>query len=185
MNRLVAHSICLSALTLSPAVAPARAQPPSSWSLTGAGCVPTGQTASSIGTFNSAGDSKFVAGRTGEIILTCPVPSSIAGAVSIAVTYRDTDGPGNVVRLRAALRQKVLATGGVSDVSGAAIDSNSFAAASANVRRSNLIGAPCTNGAFKFDHDRFTYYVQVNMTKRAVTQDVLLASVDLGTSLIC
>lgn len=187
MNRIVAQSICLAALTLSQLVASptARAQPPSTWSLAGAGCVPAGQTASGIGTFNSAGDSKFAAGKTGEIILTCPVPSSIPGAVSIAVTYRDSDGPGNIVRLRASLRQKLLETGAVSDVSGAAIDSNSFPAAGANVRRSKLIGAPCTTGGFRFDHDRFTYYIQVNMTKRTISQDVLLASVDLGGKLIC
>lgn len=186
MKRILVLSGFLPALTLAQIAAPpAQAQAPSSWSVTGAGCVPAGQTASGIGTFNSAGDSKFAAGRTGEIILTCPIPSSVPGAVSIAATYRDTDGPGNVVRLRAVLRQKVLDTGAVADVGGAAIDSNSFPAASANVRRSSLIGAPCTNGGVRFDHDRFTYYIQVNMTKRSISQDVLLASVDLATRLIC
>jgi hypothetical protein len=155
------------------------------WSVTGAGCVPTGQTAAGIGTFNSAGDAKFPAGRLGEIILTCPVPSSIARATGLAVTYRDTDGRGTAVRLRAALRQKVLETGAVSDVSGAVFDSNAFDAASANVRRSVQIANPCNGTVFQFDHSKFTYYVQVNMDKRIATQDVLLASVDLGSNVIC
>jgi hypothetical protein len=187
MNRLVAQSICISALTLSLAVAPtpARAQPPSTWSLAGAGCVPTGQTASGVGTFNSAGDSKFAAGKTGEIILTCPVPSSLPQARFFGMTYRDPDGRLRTTQVRAALRQKELATGAVADVSWAQLDSATFPPAAANKRVSTLFPRACDGAAFTFDHARFTYYIQVNMGRLAATGNVLLASVDLGNQLIC
>ena len=161
---------------------PAQAQSPN-WSITGAGCVPTGQTAAGAGTFNSAGDAGFPAGRVGEIIVTCPIPSSIAGATSMGITYRDTDGPANGVRLRATLRQKVLETGAVSDVAGATFDSNGFPGGTANVRRFAVIGAPCRGIAF--DHGRFTYYIQVNMTRSSARQTVLLVSTELRNDLIC
>jgi len=186
MTFIPARILCLSALALSQAVAlPARAQAPTSWSLAGAGCVPTGQTASSIGTFNSAGDSKFAAGRIGEIILTCPVPSSLPGAVFFAITYRDPDGRAVATRVRAVLRQKELHNGAVSDVAWARLDSNDRPPAPANVRIFANAPNACNGGGFVFDHSRFTYYIQVNMERRVATGDVLLASVDLGTSLIC
>jgi hypothetical protein len=173
------------------APAPAGAQA-STWSVTGAGCVPTGQTISGIGTFNSAGDSKFpTATAVGEIILTCPVPHSVAIATHLSVTYRDSDGPGNGVRLRAVLREKSLENGGVRDVAGvlggAVFDSNAFppAAAPATVRRSVQFANACSQRAFTFDHGRFTYYIQVNMTKRTRMPEVLLASVDLSAVTLC
>ena len=166
------------------AASPARAQTfSSSWSMTGAACVPTGQTISGTGTFNSAGDAKFPAGRLGEIILTCQVSQAVRSANFLLVTYRDTDGPGSQVQLRAALRRKDLATGAVADVPGAIFDSNSQSASPGNLRR----GAPivsCGQG-FTFDHRRFTYYVQVNMVKRAAVQEVLLSSVEIGTESFC
>ncbi|HMG47119.1 MAG TPA: hypothetical protein VK614_06635 [Allosphingosinicella sp.] len=155
----------------------------STWSVTGAGCVPTGQTISGIGTFNSAGDAKFPGTSVGEIILTCPVPSSLRSATHLAVTYRDSDGAGNVVLLHAALRRKRLDVGGAQDVPGAVFDSNSFPVAIANVRRSVQFANACNGNPFVFDHDRFTYYVQVNMIRRRPNAEVLLSSVDLtGTS---
>lgn len=186
MNRIVAQSICLAALALplALAAAPAWAQTyTSSWSMTGAACVPTGQTASGTGTFNSAGDSKFPAGKLGEIILTCQVPPTVRRANLMLVTYRDTDGQAQQVQLRAALRQKALETGAVADVPGAVFDSNTQPASAANLRR----GAPlvsCSQG-FAFDHRRFTYYIQVNMTKRSSVQEVLLSSVEVGTETFC
>ena len=187
MKRSIGQSICIAALTVSAlaAAAPARAQTPASWSVAGAGCVPTGQTASGVGTFNSAGDSKFAAGRTGEIILTCPVPSSLPKALSFAMTYRDPDGSGEATRVRAVLRQKDLQTGAVSDVAWARLDSAAFPAAAANRRVSTLFPRACHGAVFTFDHARFTYYVQVNMSRQRATGDVLLASVDLGSQLIC
>lgn len=183
MKRILAQGICLSALALTPTPAPA--QPPSTWSVAGAGCVPTGQTASGSGTFNSAGDSKFAAGRTGEIILTCPVPSSLARAVIFAMTYRDPDGPSPQTRVRAVLRQKELQTGAVSDVSWALLDSGTFPPAATNKRVSTQFPRACQGAAFTFDHARFTYYIQVNMARQVATGDVLLASVDLSNQLIC
>jgi len=184
--RARSRAIALSAMALTAAIGmspgPAQAQTPT-WSITGAGCVPTGQTAAGTGTFNSAGDVAFPAGRLGEIIVTCPVPSSIAGATSLGITYRDTDGRANGVRLHATLRQKVLETGAVSDVPGASFDSNDFPGGSANVRRFAVIGSPCRG--IRFDHARFTYYIQVNMSRSSGPQTVLLVSTELRNDLIC
>src|SRR4051812_28920389 len=187
MNRILAQSICLSASTLSLALAPDSAQAQTAaWSITGAACVPTGQTSAGVGTFNSAGEAGFPAGRVGEIIVTCPVPPGIARATSLLITYRDTDGMGTVVGLRAALRQKNLATGAVADV-GRTLDSNGFVALAgpnAAVRRGVALGYTCVK-PFIFDHSRFAYYVQVNMIRRGTAQDALLASVELGSSVLC
>ncbi len=162
---------------------PANAHP-TDWSMAGAACVPTGQTASGPGTFNSAGDVGFPAGRIGEIIVTCPVPATIVTAAVLNVTYRDGDGPGNAVRVVAALRQKSLENGTASTVSGAQLDSNAFPTVTNYARKSVTIGAPCTT-IFKFDHARFTYYVQVNIRKADTASQVLLASVDLSNNVIC
>jgi hypothetical protein len=166
------------------APAPASAQV-STWSVTGAGCVPTGQTISGIGTFNSAGDVKFPGVGVGEIIVTCPVPSSLSSATHLSVTYRDSDGAGSAVLLRAVLRRKRLDVGGAQDVPGAVFDSNGFAAANANVRRSVQFANACNGNPFVFDHARFTYYVQVNMIRRRPGVEVLLSSVDLAGTSFC
>src|ERR1044072_6921517 len=69
------------------APAPAGAQS-AAWSVTGAGCVPTGQTAAGPGTFNSAGDAGLPAGRGGESILTCPVPPTVGRVRGLSGSHR-------------------------------------------------------------------------------------------------
>ena len=100
LANLIGTSLAIQAIA---SATPAFAHP-TNWSMAGAACVPTGQTASGAGTFNSAGDVGFPAGRTGEIIVTCPVHASIVSATGLSVAYRDTDGPGNGVQIAAALR---------------------------------------------------------------------------------
>jgi len=152
--------------------------------MAGAACVPTGQTASGVGTFNSAGDVGLPAGKLGEVIVTCPVAATIVTAAFLKMTYRDTDGPAGGVQLIAALRQKRLDNGSVSTVPGAQISSNAFPAVASYAHQSVPIGAPCTS-IFKFDHAHFTYYVQVNIRKTNAAAQGLLASVDLANDLIC
>jgi len=173
----------ISALLAAVPIAPASAHP-TNWSMAGAACVPTGQTASGVGTFNSAGDVGLPAGKLGEVIVTCPVAATIVTAAFLKMTYRDTDGPGGGVQLIAALRQKRLDNGAVSTVPGAQISSNAFPPVASYAHRSVTIGAPCTN-IFKFDHAKFTYYVQVNIRKTNANTQGLLASVDLANDLIC
>ncbi len=177
MNRIAALSACIAVLGLSQAVTPAQAQPPAIWSLAGAGCVPVGQTASTVGTFHSGGTVGFAEGKSGEIIVTCPVPSSVDRVSVISVTHRDSDGPGSAARVRSTLRQKSLETGGVSDVPGAVIDSNSFAATPVLVRkrRSLCFGS----NAVVLNHKVFTYYIQVNLQRLPAAQ-AALSSVDLA-----
>ena len=173
----------ISALLAAVPIAPASAHP-TNWSMAGAACVPTGQTASGVGTFNSAGDVGLPAGKLGEVIVTCPVAATIVTAAFLKMTYRDTDGPGGGVQLIAALRQKRLDNGSVSTVPGAQISSNAFPAVASYAHQSVPIGAPCTS-IFKFDHAKFTYYVQVNIRKTNANTQGLLASVDLANDLIC
>src|SRR5262245_21408705 len=120
-GRLIAIFLAVPA---SAVATPAAAQTAGGWSMAGAACVPTGQTAANVGTFNSAGDVGFQASRTGEVIVTCPVSSTVARALILGVTYRDPDGPANGVRIIAALRQKNLDSGAVSTVFSANFDSN-------------------------------------------------------------
>jgi len=173
----------ISALLAAVPIAPASAHP-TNWSMAGAACVPTGQTASGVGTFNSAGDVGLPAGKLGEVIVTCPVAATIVTAAFLKMTYRDTDGPAGGVQLIAALRQKRLDNGSVSTVPGAQISSNAFPAVASYAHQSVPIGAPCTS-IFKFDHAHFTYYVQVNIRKTNAAAQGLLASVDLANDLIC
>jgi len=173
----------ISALLATVPIAPASAHP-TNWSMAGAACVPTGQTASGVGTFNSAGDVGLPAGKLGEVIVTCPVAATIVTAAFLKMTYRDTDGPAGGVQLIAALRQKRLDNGSVSTVPGAQISSNAFPAVASYAHQSVPIGAPCTS-IFKFDHAHFTYYVQVNIRKTNAAAQGLLASVDLANDLIC
>jgi hypothetical protein len=184
MKRFITLIVCLAGVSCSQIMTPtpARAQPRPSWSIAGAGCVPTGQTASGTGTFNSAGDVGFPAGRVGEIIVTCPVPPTVVRANGLGITYRDIDGPGNGVQLRAVVRQKRISDGAVSDFS-APFNSNSFGASAANQHAGAPIGSGCAGLAF--DHSRFAYYVQVNLLRRQASQMVLLNTVDIGNTALC
>lgn len=180
MKRIIAVSLSTAAVLLLPVLLPppAAAQSVATWSLAGAACAPVGQTASGIGTFNSGGSVGFPEGKSGEIIVTCPVPSSIDRVSFLSVTYQDSDGPGTVAQVRASLRQKSLDTGGVSDVSGATIDSNAFPGSTVNVRRRKRI---CFgNSTPPLNHGRFTYYIQVNLTRRSSSAGASLSSVDLA-----
>jgi hypothetical protein len=99
----------------------------------------------------------------------------------MAITYRDTDGGGNGVVLRAALRQKELETGAVSTISGVVLNSNSSSIRN-NVRRSVPFQNFCSAGdLFLFNHHRFTYYIQVNMIRSRRDHEVILISAELRT----
>ena len=181
--RLIALVLAVPAGTLPP---PAAAPVAGGWSMAGAACVPTGQTASGAGTFNSAGDVGFAASRTGEVIVTCPVSPSIARALNLAVTFRDPDGQANGVRITAALRQKNLDTGGISTVYNANFDSTAFGPVSGYLRQGvPLAHGLCQGGGFTFDHAHNAYYVQVNIRRSSATAQALVASVDLNMIPTC
>ena len=184
-TRLIAIFLAISASALA---TPAAAQTIGGWSMAGAACVPTGQTATSVGTFNSAGDVGFQASKTGEVIVTCPVSASVAQARLLGVTYRDPDGQENGVRISAALRQKNLDTGNVSTVFNANFDSNAFAPVTGYAHHSVPLvsdSAICHGGPFVFDHVHNAYYVQVNIRRSSPTAQALLASVDLNLAPTC
>ncbi|MFZ1851255.1 MAG: hypothetical protein WAU15_03320 [Nitrosomonas sp.] len=160
----------------------AQAQSVGIWSIVGAGCVPTGQTSATRANFNVAGDVGFASGVTGDIILTCPVPSYVAGATHLSVTYRDTDGGGNTVNIVATLRRKDLRTGSVSDVGGR-VDTNAGPVVSAYDMMNAQLGQDC-EGGIGLDHNQYAYYVQINMKRSAAQATALLASVTLR-SIVC
>ena len=151
-----------------------------SYSVVGAGCVPTGQTSAAQTHFDTAGDVAFAAGKVGEIIVTCPVPQSLISATKLSVTFRDTDGRDAAARVSASLRQKDLLTARASNVGTAKVDSNlqdatsSYASMTANIGTSGC-------GEFTFDHSRFAYYVQVNLKRTNASAQAILASVRLWT----
>jgi len=156
------------------------------WSSVGAGCVPTGQTSARALTFNSAGDVSFAAGKTGEIIVTCPVPAFIDSAVGMTVVYRDSDGAGTLVSVQANLRRKDLLTGQASDADAKFnSDGGPFSGGAGYAVAGVLIGNPCNGNLFHFDHNRYAYYVQINMKRSNTTQGAIFGSVKLGNDLIC
>ena len=120
--------------------------------------------------------------------MTCPVSSSVSRASLLSVTYRDPDGSANGVSISAALRQKNLATGGISTVFNANFNSNAFGPVAGYSRQSVPLVADtvyCHGGAFVFDHVHNAYYVQVNIRRSSPTAQALLASVDLNQPATC
>lgn len=160
----------------------ASANHPHSWTIAGASCVPVGQTTSSHLVFNSAADAGFAAGTIGEIILTCPVVSTIQLAHALSITYRDTDGSATGATITAALRRKDLATGSATTV-GTAINTNSGPVVTGYGRIGGFL-ANCTSGHV-FDFTRFAYYVQINIQRTTTAQTPLFAGVRLGSDVIC
>lgn len=156
------------------------------WSVVGAGCVPTGQTTANSLTFNSAADVSFASGKAGEIILTCPIPDFIDSALGMSIVYRDSDAAGTQVNVQANLRKKDLITGQASNA-GALINSDSGPASGPTGYASLgvIIGNPCNGSVFRFNHNRYAYYVQINMKRSATTQSAIFGSVRLSNDLIC
>jgi hypothetical protein len=166
----------------------------STWSIVGAGCVPTGQTTTGLLAFNSAGDASFASTKTGEIILTCPVPSYINSLTTISMLYRDSDGAGALVNVQANLRKKDLRTGAASDFLLAKLSSSvgplsgvaSYAVASDTVTSpSSLCPGGGTVRPQPLDHTKFAYYVQINIKRSTVTQGAIFGRVTLDDTLIC
>jgi hypothetical protein len=149
-------------------------------STAGAACVPTGQTIAAATNFNSAGDAKFSATKVGQIILTCPVASTVVSASALGVTYRDADGPASGAQVTASLREKDLTSAAVRDVGIARLNSNSFPATSAyRTMWTNIAAGGC--GEFTFNHASKVYYIQVVLNRSTVTQEAIVASVSLST----
>lgn len=184
MSKLRKSSAICFGLAVAVATLPgaASANHPHSWTIAGASCVPVGQTSSSHRVFNSAGDAGFAAGTIGEIILTCPVVSTIQLAHALSITYRDTDGSATGATITAALRRKNLTTGSATTV-GTAINTNSGPV----VTGYEVIGgilANCTS-AHVFDFTNFAYYVQINIRRTTTGQTPLFAGARLHSDVIC
>ena len=160
----------------------AAADPPQSWTIAGASCVPVGQTSSAHLVFNSAGDAGFAVGTIGEIILTCPVVATIELAHALSMTYRDPDGSATGATITAALRRKHLTTGSATTV-GTTLNTN----AGPVVTDYGVIGgvlANCTS-AHVFDFTNFAYYVQINIRRTTTAQIPLFAGARLHSDVIC
>lgn len=183
--RLFFNMIMVSGLVFAGSINDVRAQV-NTWSIVGAGCVPTGQTTAGSLIFNSAGDVSFATGKTGEIIVTCPVPDFIDSAVGMSVVYRDSDGADTLVNVQANLRKKDLSTGQASNA-GAIFNSDRGPASGATgyAVAGVVLGNPCNGNLFHFDHNRYAYYVQINMKRSNTTQGAIFGSVKLGNELIC
>lgn len=166
------------ALILAASSTPSFAYAAPAWASVGAGCVPTGQTTKSDARFNTAGRTVFDAGKTGEIILTCPITAPIGPAgegTVLQIAYRDPDGVNNGARIVAALRRMNKVTGAVATF--AQFDSNS------SVQTTYGGGGALVPGSCgfvsPFDHNNFYYYVQINMTRTSTSLPVELGAVAL------
>jgi len=145
------------AIALTMAVAPVTAVSAAGldtfYGVNAAACVPTGQTSAQSMLFNSAADASFRAGGFGEIILTCPIPNTLARITKMTVV---------------ALRQKRYVFNGISTGVDAApstiseADTNAFVPPIVSPQGyrdfQKNVGPTLT-----FDHRRFFYYLQINM----------------------
>lgn len=137
-----------------------------------AACVPTGQTSAQSLLFNSAGDASFRDGGFGEIILTCPIPNTLARITKMTVRYKDDGVRGAGSQVVTALRQKRY----VYNAPGAGVDAAPSTIAEAD---SNAFVPPIVSPqgyrdhqkdvAVTLNHRRFFYYIQVNMRRPAGT----------------
>jgi hypothetical protein len=184
MSKLAKSSVICFGLAVAVATLPgaASANHPHSWTIAGASCVPVGQTSSSHLVFNSAGDAGFAAGAIGEIILTCPVVSTIGLAHALSITYRDTDGSATGATIAAALRRKNLTTGSATTV-GTTINTNSGPVVTGYGTIGGIL-ANCTS-AHVFDFTSFAYYVQINIRRTTTAQTPLFAGARLHSDVIC
>ena len=164
------------------------AAPDNFYSVAPAACVPTGQTSSLSLLFNSAAEASIKDGGSGEVILTCPVPSSLATAKTITVRYKDDGVKGTGSRIVFALRRKSYVFNGLtgdrdsSTETVASIDTDAFVSpiVSPQGYRDNQKNLLATNGAMTFEHRKFFYYIQINMTRPAgSTAPVTVAYVQL------
>ena len=144
------------------------------WTNIGAGCVPAGQTTQNALHFNTAGRAKFNVGKTGEIILTCPITANIGSANIFTMSYLDPDGPNSGAGVIATLRRMHRRTGVVSSV--AAINSNANAAVSYGMVARGL-GRECLG--YMFDHANYDYYVQINLLRRSTLFESEFGAVSL------
>jgi hypothetical protein len=151
--------------------------PALAWASVGAGCVPTGQTTQFDFHFNTAGRAKFNSSKIGEIILTCPITTDIRVANYFSLSYVDPDGTNTRARVTATLRRVDRFTGAVSSIRG--LDSNLSSRTTFGVVSTSVGTTGC--GEYAFDHDRYYYYAQINMTRSTALHDVSFGGVHLGT----
>lgn len=142
-----------------------------------ASCVPTGQTSAQSVLFNSAAEASFRDGRTGEIILTCPIPQTLSRITLMTVRYKDDGVPNGGSQVVTALRQKRYVFNGITEGVDSApetiaeADSNAFVppVVSPQGYRDFQKNVSRTNGTLSFDHRKFFYYIQINMRRPAGT----------------
>lgn len=178
MNKSLITASTIAALTLVAAAssAPALAVGPV-WATVGAGCVPIGQTTQSNTHFNTAGRTKFSAGKIGEITLTCPISAQLGTPNGFSLTYVDPDGVNLGARVTATLRRMDRFSGAVSSVKG--IDSNLSSRTTFGSSHVNIGNSGC--GEYTFDHNRFYYYVAINMYRTSALQAVEFGGVAIET----
>lgn len=177
-NTSLLKASTIAALTLAAAAssAPAFAAGPI-WATIGAGCVPAGQTTQSNIHFNTAGRTVFSAGKIGEIILTCAVSAQLGTPNGLSLSYIDPDGVNLGARVTATLRRVDRFNGAVSSVKG--IDSNLSSRTTFGSSHIKIGNSGC--GEYTFDHNRFYYYVQINMYRTSALQGVSFGGVAIET----
>ena len=154
---------------------PAKAQSPR-WAMNGAGCVPTGTTIQLENYLMVAGHVKFQAGKTGQIVLTCPVAVGVGNVNRLGVAYIDSTGTGTASGVRVQLRRIRKTTGNVETVTGFDFNSNSSFPSTASWAHR---GAGPASG-HTLDDFNYYYYVQVTLTRSNTSDSASIGGVELS-----
>ena len=172
MNKLLIASILGAAVAGTPAIASANRI----WTSVGDGCVPMDESA---GLYDQRGFGVgFLAGKTGQIRLVCPVTVNTSGSSTssptfsgIVISYRDSDGTGTAARVRATLNH--VTDGSNASVAVCTADSNTNSSFGYTTTTCGLFPAlvPQTNESWYFE-------ILIDRTVTSVDPEVLAVSIN-------
>ena len=171
----ISMATTVAAAVMLTAPAPANAQSPR-WAMNGAGCVPTGTTIQLENHLVVAGHVKFQSGKTGQIVLICPVSVGVGSVNRLGVSYIDSSGTGATSGVRVQLRRIRKTTGNVETVAGFDFNSNaSFPSTASWAYRGAVTAAGHT-----LDDFNYFYYVQVTLSRSNTIDAASIGGVELS-----
>jgi hypothetical protein len=158
------------AIGISVISAPARAT--NEWNVNGTSCVADAGSIRNNLNLGTAGTVKFASGKTGDIVLYCPVSFKLGFTPSVLglTYYDDTRTPGNHVTVQ--LIKMAMDTGAITSI--VTIDSNN-GPVSANGKAS-LAAHEFTN---TYDPVNFAYYLRIDIIRNSTTANETVYGVAL------
>jgi hypothetical protein len=144
----------------------------SQWNVNGTSCVADAGSIQNNLYIGTGGTVKFASGKTGDIVLYCPVSANLGFTPSLLglTYYDDTSAPGNHVTVQ--LIKMDMGTGGITSI--VTIDSNN-GSVSANGK------ASLTGHEFEdtFDPKNFAYYLRIDVVRNSRTANETVYGVAL------